>query len=174
MEVLAMKARDWAYCGVLGAAALLLPLLFHLFHLGALFMPMYLPLVALAFFVGPRASASTAFVVPLLSGAASGMPPFYPPVAPAMSVELAVIAVLIGGLRSRCAHVPVWLVLALALAVGRLVNFGLLFGAAHVLRLPAGFVAGLSLVSGWPGLILMMVVIPQLVRLSTHDGRGLQ
>jgi len=90
-----MKNRDLAYCGLFGAAALLLPVLFHLVHLGHIFMPMYLPLVTLAFFVRPGMSALTALVVPLLSGAVTGMPPFYPPVAPVMSVELALMALII-------------------------------------------------------------------------------
>ena len=54
--------RELAYSGVFGAAALLLPVLFHLVRLGAVFMPMYLPLVALAFFKSRsrRSWASTA------------------------------------------------------------------------------------------------------------------
>ncbi len=167
-----MSARELAYCGIFGAAALLLPVLFHLLHLGYVFMPMYLPLVALAFFVRPRASAAAALTVPLLSGAVTGMPPFYPPVAPIMSIELALIAALIGGLRSACPRLPVWAVLAVALLAGRAVNAALRFGAARVMNLPAGFVAGLSLLSGWPGLALMLAVIPQLVRLSGAQPRG--
>lgn len=161
-----MKPRDLAYGGLFGAAALLLPVLFHVLHLGHVFMPMYLPLVALAFFAGSGVSVLTALLVPLFSGAVTGMPPFYPPVAPVMSVELALMAFLIGTLRSAFPRLPVWVDLAVALAAGRLVNAGLLYGAAQVLALPAGFVAGVSLMSGWPGLVLMMAVIPQAVRLS--------
>ena len=69
-----MRNRELAYCGLFGAAALLLPVLFHLIHLGHMFMPMYLPLVALAFFVRPGMAALTAVLVPLISGVATGMP----------------------------------------------------------------------------------------------------
>jgi len=69
-------SRDLARCGLFGAAALLLPVLFHLLHLGHVFMPMYLPLVALAFFASPTPAAVTALLTPLLSGAVTGMPPF--------------------------------------------------------------------------------------------------
>src|SRR4030065_1502723 len=93
--------RDLAYCVLFGAAALLFPVVFHLVRLGHVFMPMYLPLVTLAFFVPPRMAAMTALAVPLLSGAVTGMPPFYPPVAVFMSLELAVMSGLIaaGGAR---------------------------------------------------------------------------
>ncbi|MFO7652386.1 MAG: ECF transporter S component, partial [Candidatus Krumholzibacteriia bacterium] len=62
-----LSARELAFCGLFGAAALLLPVLFHVVHLGRLFMPMYLPLVALAFFVRPLPAAVTALMTPLLS-----------------------------------------------------------------------------------------------------------
>jgi hypothetical protein len=167
-----MKPRELAYCGLFGAAALLLPVLFHVLHVGHVFMPMYLPLVALAFFVRPGAAALTALLVPLLSGAVTGMPPFVPPVAPVMAVELALMAALIGTLRSAFPRLPAWCALALALAIGRVVNAGLLYGAARAMALPAGFVAGISLLSGWPGLALMMAVVPQVVRLSGLDPYG--
>ena len=164
-----MKPRELAYCGLFGAAALLLPVLFHVLHVGHVFMPMYLPLVALAFFVRPGAAAVTALLAPLLCGAVTGMPPFMPPVAPVMAAELALMAVVIGALRAAFPRLPVWVVLALALAAGRVVNAGLLYGAARALELPAGLIVGISLLSGWMGLVLMMVVIPQVVRLA---GKG--
>lgn len=169
-----MKPRDLAYCGIFGAAALLLPVIFHVLHLGHVFMPMYLPLVTLAFFVRPGAAALTALVVPILSGAATGMPPFMPPIALTMALELALMALLIGVLRRGFPVLPVWLVLAFTLVIGRAVSAGLLYGAAHVMELPAGFVAGISLISGWPGLALMLAVIPQIVRLGTNQSEGRQ
>lgn len=158
-----MKNREIAYCGLFGAAALLLPVLFHLVHLGQIFMPMYLPLVALAFFVRPGMSALTAMIVPLLSGAVTGMPPFYPPVAPIMSAELALMAGIIGTVRLMIPRVWTLSVLIPALVIGRLVNTGLMYLAADLMGLPATFVAGVSFLSGWPGIILMIVVIPAIV-----------
>jgi hypothetical protein len=160
-----MKARELAYCGIFGAAALLLPVLFHVLHLGHVFMPMYLPLVALAFFARSRSAALTAFLVPLFSGAITGMPPFFPPVAPVMSVELALMALLTGVFRSAFPRMPVRIVLIFTLSTGRVVNMVLLYAAARMVSLPAGFIAGISLLSGWPGILLMLAVIPELVRL---------
>jgi len=65
------SARDLAYCGLFGAAPLLFPAAFHLVRLGNAFMPMCLPIIALAFFVPPLPAAITALTVPILSGAAS-------------------------------------------------------------------------------------------------------
>ena len=94
-------ARELAYCGVFGAAALLLPVVFHVVQLGRMFLPMYLPLVALAFFVRPMPAATTGIAAPILSGALTGMPPFYPPIAVLMSIELGLTALVLSALHLR-------------------------------------------------------------------------
>lgn len=162
--------RELAYCAVFGAAAMLLPLIFHVFHLGSLFMPMYLPLVTLAFFVGPFPAALTAFVTPLISGAITGMPPFYPPVAFIMGVELSVMAAVIAFTRRIFPKVNELIILIPVLALGRCIGFGMIYGMALFMKLPAKFVAGASLLSGWPGIILMIAVIPAIIRIARATG----
>jgi len=157
------SARELAYCGVFGAAALLLPVFFHVLQLGRLFMPMYLPLVALAFFVRPRAAAATSLVAPILSGALTGMPPFYPPIAVLMSLELGLTALVLSALNLRFPRANPWLLLAPVLLAGRFLYVALVYGFARIVELPATFVAGASLLSGWPGVVLMLIVIPPLV-----------
>lgn len=158
-------ALELAIGGVFGAAALLLPFLFHLLHLGRVFMPMYIPLVALAFLVRPRISMSVSIMCPLISGALTGMPPFYPPVAFIMSLELSVVALIIFHLSRRLASLGSFLVLLIALALGRIINAALTYFFAIFMELPAGFLAGVSLVSGWPGIILMLAVVPPFVKM---------
>ena len=158
-----VTARDLAFGGLFGAAALLLPTLFHVLQLGHVFMPMYLPLVALAFLVSPRIAVLTALMVPLVSAAVTGMPPLFPPVAFVMATELALMALCIGVATARFPDANPLLILVPVLLLGRVVNFLLMYAAAALLDLPAGFVAGLSLLSGWPGIILMIVVVPALV-----------
>jgi len=169
-----LTARDLAYGGLFGAVAFLLPVLFHLVRLGHLFMPMYPPLVVLAFLTVPRVSATTALIVPILSGLVTGMPPFYPPIAPVMAVELAVMALLIGLFVEKWPRIGVLPLLVPILLIGRVINVGLSFVAAQLIELPPGFVAGLSLLSGWPGLILLVLIVPPLVgRLRARDSRFL-
>ena len=163
--------RDLAYCGLFGAAALLLPLLFHLVHLGHVFMPMYLPLVALPFFVRPAPAAVTAMITPILSGAVTGMPPFFPPVALCMALELSLMASIISATVGRWPRANEWAVLVPTLLVGRVVYAGLVYGFSLVIKLPAGFMAGLSLLSGWPGLLLMVAVVPNVARLRRSVAR---
>ncbi len=105
-------------------------------------------------------AAVTAFIVPLLSGAVTGMPPFYPPVAIFMAIELATMAALIASLVRRWPRINEWLVLIPVLLLGRVLYVGLVYGFSLVIALPAGFMAGMSFLSGWPGIILMVVVVP--------------
>ena len=164
--------RELAYCGLFGAAALLLPVLFHVFHLGRVFMPMYLPLVTLAFFVRPVPAALTAIVTPLLSGAVTGMPPFYPPIAVFMAVELSIMAALIAAARRIRPGANEWMVLIPVLILGRFLYAALVYCFSLLIDLPAEFLAGVSLLSGWPGVILMLAVVPTAVRSMSGAGRN--
>jgi hypothetical protein len=160
-----LSARDLAYCGLFGAAALLFPVVFHLARLGHVFMPMYLPLVTLAFFVPPLPAAATALVVPILSGAVTGMPPFYPPVAVFMSLELAAMTAMIAAVARRRPKTNEWLVLVPVLLLGRALYVALVYAFSLAIKMPAGFMAGLSLLAGWPGIVLMIVVVPPVAKL---------
>lgn len=159
------SAREIALGGVFGACALLLPFLFHLIQLGRILMPMYLPLLTLAFLIGPTVAATTAFLCPLLSGALTGMPPLYPPVAPIMSLELGLMAWIISFCSTKWPQANPWLILIPVLALGRALNFGLVYASALIVELPAGFLAGASLLAGWPGVVFMVITVPPLVRL---------
>jgi hypothetical protein len=162
-----MPGRDLAFGGLFGAAALVFPFLFHLVHLGHVFMPMYIPLMALPLFVRPSVASLVACIVPLLSGLITGMPPFFPPVAPVMAVELACMAGLLAFLRKWWPAVPVLFHLVPVLVIGRIVNTALLYLSSLWLELPAAFLAGISFISGWPGIILMLIVLPPIGRLNT-------
>lgn len=167
-----LSPRELAYCGLFGAAALLLPFLFHVLHLGHVFMPMYLPLCTLAFFVRPLPAATTAAIVPLLSGAVTGMPPFYPPVALFMAIELGVMASFIAALVQWRPRANPWAVLIPVLLFGRMLYVALVYGFSLVIDLPAAFLAKLSFLSGWPGILLMVAVVPPVVRLGRPAAVG--
>jgi len=162
------EPRDWAFCGVFGGAGLLLPPVFHLLHLGHVFLPIYLPMFALAFLVRPFPCGLTAALVPLLSAVLTGMPPLYPPIAWVMSIELAVTTSLTSLIASRRPNRNPLLFLLPILVVGRFLNAGLQYGAALLMDLPAGFVAGLSFVSAWPGVVLIALTIPPFARTFQH------
>jgi len=158
--------RELAFGGLFGAAAIALPALFHLVQLGHVFMPMYIPLMALPFFVRWGMAGMTALVVPLVSALVTGMPPLMPPIAPVMSVELALMAVLLAVLRKRWPRTMPVVLLVPVLVLGRLLNAGLMYLASLSLGLPAGVTAGISFLAGWPGIVVMLVVIPPIALIA--------
>jgi len=166
-----LSPRELALCGLFGAASVLLPVLFHLVHLGQVFMPMYLPLVTLPFFVRPLPAAITAMLTPILSGAVMGMPPFFPPVAILMALELGIMAAIIASVMQRWPRANEWLVLVPVLLLGRALYIGQVYLFSLAIELPAAFMAGLSLLSGWPGVILMVVVVPPVARVGRKTAR---
>ncbi len=160
-------ATDIARAGLFGAAALVFPLLFHVLHLGKLFLPMYIPLVALAFLTRPAVAGAAGLLTPLVSALATGMPPWYPPIAPIMAAELGVMCAAIAWAHRRRPRLNLWLLLGAALVGGRVLGAALTYLAAALMELPAPFVASISFLAGWPGVVLMMAVIPPFVRLVT-------
>jgi hypothetical protein len=159
-------ARDLAYGGLFGAAAMALPFLFHVLHLGHVFLPMYIPIMALAFFVGPRVAGTVGVIVPLLSAVMTGMPPLFPPVAFVMAIELGMMAGALAMLRHRSPAFPVLGHVIPVLVAGRVLNAVLSYAASAMVSLPAAFIAGISFLAGWPGVLLMIVVLPVVARSS--------
>lgn len=162
-----IENKDLAFAGLFGAAALVLPFLFHLIPMGKIFLPMYLPLVALAFFAKPQITAITAFVVPILSAILTGMPPFYPPVAFAMAFELTIMTFIISWIWQRWKQ-SVLVVLIPVLFFGRLLQLGLGFIIGLFLDLPPEFLSVVSVLAGLPGIVLICVTIPALVHSTSY------
>lgn len=159
-----LRPRDLALGGLFGAAALVLPVIFHLLSLGKMFLPMYLPLMALAFFTRPAVAATTAFIVPLLSALLTGMPPWYPPTAPSMALELSFMAALIAWIWGRWQR-SVLAVLVPVLLAGRILQFALHYLMGLFLDLPPEFYSIASQIGSFPGFVLMVVAIPPLYRI---------
>jgi hypothetical protein len=75
---------------IFSAFAVILPLIFHLIGLGAIFMPMYLPLAIGAFMMNRSNAFIAGAVTPLVSSIMTGMPPLYPPIAVIVSFQLSI------------------------------------------------------------------------------------
>lgn len=162
-----LDLRAISRVALITALALVLPPIFHALRLGHVFLPMYLPILAGAFFLRPRAAAAAGLAAPLVSAAVTGMPPLFPPIALWMALELACTAALLSVLdRRRWAP---WLSLVVALALGRGVYAGLVFVTARWLALPAGLLTLAALLAAWPGLLLALAAVPATVRLLRRE-----
>ncbi|MGI5861871.1 MAG: hypothetical protein ACOX6T_07395 [Myxococcales bacterium] len=76
-----------------------------------------------------------------------------------MSVELGTMG-LLAALACRRTALPVAVILAAVLLVGRVIYAALVFSTAAFFELPPRLLSVASFVSGWPGMLLAMLVIP--------------
>jgi hypothetical protein len=138
-----------------------IPMLFHLLGLGSIFLPMYIPLAIGSYLMNRTNAAMTGFFTPLISAALTGMPPFYPPVAFIMMLQLTVFCLLISLLKGRFRN-PL-LAFAPAIIADRLILAGLNFLILPLFALKPMLLTGYDLLKGLPGIILMLILIPLIV-----------
>ncbi len=154
------SARDLSLAGLFGALGVVLPILFHLVGLGKIFLPMHLPILACGLVVAPLVGFTVGFVTPLISSAATGMPPFMP-VALMMTLELGTLGASAGVAR-RILKLSNVVAVVFAVIVGRIVGGLETIALAPLLGLEPSIGAYLtaSLLTSWPGLLLQLAVAP--------------
>ena len=174
--------RMLAESGLWLAGAVLLPVALHPLGAGPVLLPMHLPVLLAAAFTGPLLAGSVGLLAPMLSHVLTGMPPLVPPVAPLMSVELGAYGVVGGWLHRRLCAVPsspgspgcrfwiseyAWLLGTMAAGRLALGVAAQTLGPVLGLRMPGWtYVVG-AVVSGLPGILVQLVVVPVAVgRLS--------
>jgi niacin transporter len=162
---LTLGPRKAAHAAFYLALAIVLPIAFHQFGVaGRIFLPMHIPVLICGFVVGPAAGALVGLAAPLLSHLLTGMPPLY--AVPLMSLELPLYGIA-AGIAYLKLRLNIYLALLIAMIAGRLA-FGLgLFALGRFIDLPYGpaefFAAGGTLVTGLPGIVLQIIIIPPLV-----------
>lgn len=152
----------------MAALAVALPPVFHAVKLGSIFLPMYLPILAGAFFLAPRHAALAGAAAPLVSAVLTGMPPFYPPVAFWMVAELATAGAVVSLVDGRL-RAPTVASVAAGLAAARAVQALLVFGSAKLMQLPPRFLTLAAFVSSWPGMVVAVVAVPAAVALLRRN-----
>lgn len=156
--------REITASGLFTAIGVLLPVIFHALGLGSAFLPMHIPALMAGFVLSVPYAAAVGAATPLLSSLMTGMPPAFP-VMPYMVFELAAYASVVSALRRKFKLNP-YLSLIVSMAAGRAVSgiavwiLTVVFGAQ--LPGPLVFVSG-AVVTGLPGIILQLVVIPPLI-----------
>lgn len=162
-----MTIRQLTTSALFLALATILPLAFHQFGIaGRIFLPMHWPVVAAGFLVGPFWGGLVGALSPAMSFLVSGFP--RPPSLLLMSPEMFAYG-LVTGLLSPRSGLKSWrqgvLILIPALIGGRLV-YGI---AATILgplllgiKEPWAYIGG-ALLSGVPGIIIMLVLLPPLI-----------
>jgi len=170
----AVTGQDWLTGGVFCALAILIPLVFGATGMGATFLPMYLPVFALALIAPWQVALVVGIVSPLLAGALNGLLLADPPAAILMAIELgggATVAAMCRALNwSLYPALICGLICARSIGVTALVTVGRLMGHDQSVN---AYVRNLT--DSWPGLVLVLIVVPTAVyavRLITVASSG--
>jgi hypothetical protein len=155
--------RDVLLGGLLVALATVIPILFHAVGLGSAFLPMFYPILLAGFLTPVPVALTVGLVSPLASALLTGMPPLFPPVAFVMMAEGAILTV-VPSVLHRSRRLNIWLTLTVAVILERVVLLAAVILFALFLNLPQRVLGIVSLVHGLPGIALMFVVIPPLVK----------
>ncbi len=167
-----------AHTALFLALGVLLPVGFHYLSptgipLGRVLLPMHLPVLLAGFLSGPASGIVVGLLAPGLSHLLTGMPPSYA-VAP-MTLELAMYG-LVAGITYQRLRLNIYLSLIMAMVLGRIL-FGLgLFVLGMLVHLDytaaTYFGGGQALISGLPGIVLQLVLIPIIVAAINRKRRG--
>jgi len=157
------SGRDLLLGGLLLALALVLPIAFHAVGLGSAFLPMFYPIIAAGYLVALPVALSVGFLAPLTSAFLTGMPPFFPPIAFVMMAEGLVLGGTPAILFQRYKW-GVWPTLAMTILLDRLVLFGAVYISAKWLDLPEGVLGIASLLRSLPGIVVIFMLIPPMVK----------
>ena len=149
------------------ALCVIVPFLFHLIGAGALFLPMFIPILLAGFIIEFPLAMLVGMLGPWCSALITGMPPLFP-TALFMSVEGMTAA----GVVSYLFHNKkwsIWLCLILGILFERfsLVIMGIII--APLLKLPPEFFSIYKLIESLPGVILQLVLIPTILKLLLKD-----
>lgn len=157
------SGRDLILGGLFLAMALIIPVLFHAVGLGSSFLPMFYPIIIAGFLLALPVAVAVGFLAPLASALLTGMAPLFPPIAFIMMLEGVFLAGIPAIVYQR-QKFPLWLALFITILIDRLVLFGSVVLAAKWLDLPQGVLGVASLVRSLPGVLVIFVIIPPLVR----------
>lgn len=151
--------------GIFGALAFVLPILFHALGgpaVSTMLLPMFLPILCLAFLVDVRVVLSVVFIVPILSALLTGMPAIIPPILFIMIVEFLVLTMWIYFFYQYL-HVSSYIVLLSGAIVDRFLLLVMLYLLENVFMITNGLFSLMLVAKGIPGFVLQLIIIPPLV-----------
>ncbi|MBE5040486.1 ECF transporter S component [Ructibacterium gallinarum] len=160
-----MKVKKLTFTALFAAAGVLLPQIFHFIGgaaAGGVFLPMHFPVLLAGLLLGPWAGAAVGFLCPVLSCLMTGMPAAAK--LPFMIIELLGYGIM-AGLTSKIWRWNLYFCLLSAMAAGRLLNAVALEICGQLLHLnvPAAVSVWTAVLTGIPGIVVQIVLIPFIV-----------
>ncbi|TJX13445.1 ECF transporter S component [Tissierella creatinini] len=159
-----ITTKELVLSGLLLAAGLVLPMVFHMFSMtGPVFLPMHIPVLIGGMLLPPAFALLLGVITPVMSSILTGMPVVFP-MAIIMAFELGTYA-LSASIATRKLKLNPLLSLIIAMIVGRIIAglvVSVLVQLFGVKMDPIMYVKG-AIVTGLPGLMIQIVFIPTLI-----------
>lgn len=162
------KVNRLTLAGLFLALCVLVPILFHSFGLGSAFLPLLFPIALGAFFLPIQYAILVGILGPLISALLTGMPPLAPPIAQVMMAEGAVLGGITAFLNRRF-RLGIFLSLLAGVMLSRGVLLGFFLVLVPILGLPPGPFSVAAVISGFPGVLLQLILIPIIVQRLTRQ-----
>lgn len=148
------------------ALCVIVPIIFHGFGAGPVFLPMFLPILLTGFLIEFPYAMLVGLLGPFLSALLTGMPPLVP-----NALLMAMEGVAASGLASYLffrRRLNLWLCLIAAIAAERLILFLFGFIFAPIFHLPGEWFAFYKLIESMPGILLQLILTPIILNLLWH------
>ncbi len=140
------------------ALCVIIPFVFHLAGLGAMFLPMFLPILLAGFVIRFPLAMLVGLLGPIVSSLLTGMPPLFPTAISMMAegmVASGVASFLFCSKKSS-----LWLALLLAIIAERMTRVLMIFLILPLFGLPAREWSIAEITLTLPGVALQLVLIP--------------
>jgi len=140
------------------ALCIVVPVLFHFVGAGAVFLPMFIPIILAGFLIEFPSAILVGLLGPWLSSFITGMPPLFP-TALIMSVEGLTVAGIVSYLYHK-KQLSFWICLITGILIERISLVIMGFTIAPLLGLPGGLFSIYKLTESLPGMLLQLILVP--------------
>jgi hypothetical protein len=160
-----VPSRKLTLSGLFISLSVLLPVLFHGIGMGFVFLPMFWPVAAAAFFLPVGYAGLVGLLAPVVSLLLTGMPPL--PMFWVVCVELTLLGSVTSTLYHRV-HWGIFFSLFSGLVASQIGQFIAIIPIAPLLGLPSRLSGYSMVMKGLPGLALILILIPLIVAKIKH------
>ena len=173
MKILS-PVRRMVMAALCTALCVVLPIAFHAIpDAGSVFLPMHIPVLLCGLICGWPYGLACGLLGPVLSSLVTGMPPaaYLPPMIVECAVYGAVCGLMLKIVRTGRPTADLYIALVTAMLAGRVVS-----GIAKALIFSPGMAMGVwitsSFITALPGIVIQLVLVPQVVRLLMKVSPG--
>ncbi len=157
------KTQNLILIALFLALCVITPIVFHSIGAGAIFLPMFLPILLAGFLIEFPFAILVGLLGPFLSGILTGMPPFFP-TGIIMTVEGITAAGLASFLYQKRGW-PLWSSLIVSIVAERLSLVLMGFIIAPLFKLPGEIFSFYKIIESTPGIVLQLLGIPIILNL---------